>query len=67
MKDKLMKMMGEKKKLSPIEQKAKMGVLEQLKKDMQDMMGEKVAGLKKVTVASSDKHGLEEGLKKQKK
>lgn len=66
MKDKLMKMMGEKKKLSPIEQKAKMGVLEQLKKDMQDMMGEKVAGLKKVTVASSDKHGLEEGLKKAK-
>lgn len=66
MKDKLAKMMGEKKKLSPIEQKAKMGVLEQLKKDMQGMMGEKVAGLKKVTVASNDKHGLEEGLDKAK-
>jgi len=66
MKDKMLKMMGEKKKLSPIEVKAKTGVLEQLKKDMQDMMGEKVAGLKKVTVASSDPKGLEEGLKKAK-
>lgn len=66
MKDKLMKMMGEKKKLSPIEIKAKSGVLEQLKKDMQDMMGEKVAGLKKVTVASNDPKGLEQGLQKAK-
>lgn len=61
-----MKMMGDKKKLSPIEKKAKMGVLEQLKKDMQDMMGEKVAGLKKVTVASNDPKGLEQGLQKAK-
>jgi len=66
MKDKLAKLMGEKKKISPIEQKAKMNVLEQLKKDMQDMMGDKVAGLKKVTVASPDKEGLELGLEKAK-
>lgn len=66
MKDKMMKLMGEKKKISPIEQKAKMNVLEQLKKDMQDMMGDKVAGLKKVTVASPDSEGLELGLEKAK-
>lgn len=66
MKDKLAKMMGEKKKLSPIEMKAKTGVLEQLKKDMQDMMGEKLSGLKKVTVASNDPKGLEAGLAKAK-
>lgn len=66
MKEKMMKMMGEKKKLSPMEVKAKTGVLEQLKKDMQDMMGEKVAGLKKVTVASNDPKGLEQGLEKAK-
>lgn len=64
MKD-MKKMMGGK-KLSPIESKAKMGVLQKLKEDMQDMMGDKVAGLKKVTVASDDKEGLEEGLKKAK-
>ena len=52
------------KKLSPIESKAKLGVLEQLRKEMQDMMGDKMAGMKKVTVASPDKHGLEMGLEK---
>lgn len=51
------------KKLSPIEAKAKMNVLEGLKKDMQGMMGDKVSGLKKVTVASPDKSGLKAGLK----
>ncbi len=65
MKD-MKKLMGSSKKLSPIESKAKMSVLEKLKQDMQDMMGEKVSGLKKVTVASPDKEGLEKGLDKAK-
>lgn len=60
--------MMKKKKLSPIEAKAKMNVLEQLKSEMQDMMGEhmKDGMMKKVTVASPDEEGLQEGLDKAK-
>lgn len=54
-----------KKKLSPIESKAKMDVLEKLKKDMQDLMGDNMqSGLKKVTVAAPDEESLGEGLDK---
>jgi hypothetical protein len=59
-------LMGKKKSLSPIETKAKTNVLESLKNSMQDLMGEKVSGLKKVTVASNDKEGLKAGLDKAK-
>ena len=61
-----LKNMGKAKKLSPIELKAKTNVLEQLKQAMQDEMGGKLSGLKKVTVASDSKHGLEQGLDKAK-
>ena len=58
--------MKQMRKLSPVEAKAKMNTLEKVKQQMMDMMGEKVSGLKKVTVASDSSEGLEKGLKKAK-
>lgn len=68
MNDKLMKHLEKKgKKLkSPLEKQAKMDVLGELSKQAGSMMGDKIRGLKKVTVASNDKEGLEEGLEKAK-
>ena len=54
------------KQLMPIEKNAKMSVLHQMKKDMEDMMGDKLKGVKKVTVASNSGEGLAEGLDKAK-
>lgn len=65
----MLKKLMEKKKdkvLDPDYKNAKMGVLQALHKDMGDMMGEDVKGLKKVTVASPDKEGLSVGLEKAK-
>lgn len=52
------------KKLSDVEQKASTKVLGDLRKHMQDMMGDKMKSLKKVTVASDSKDGLKKGLEK---
>lgn len=56
------KMMEKKgsKELSPIEKKARIGVVEGLRKFASDEMKER--GLKKVTVASDSEEGLSEGL-----
>jgi len=53
---------GKGSKLSDTEREAKMSVLEDLRKMMEDQMGGHLDGLKKVTVASPDQHGLEKGL-----
>lgn len=65
--DKMFEKLLEKKKGNklPKEYKdAKMGVLKALHKEMGDMMGEDMKGMKKVTVASPSEEGLEMGLEK---
>lgn len=65
--DKLMKHLEKKgKKLSPVEQKAKMGVVKELSSQAGEMLSDKLKGLKKVTVASDSKEGLKKGLDKAK-
>lgn len=67
MNDKLMKRLEKSgKKLSPVEKEAKMNVLKELSSQAGDMLGQKLAGLKKVTVASDSEDGLEQGLEKAK-
>jgi len=70
MMDKLMKLIAEKKQkhgdMSPIHAKAKHHVLKDLMDEMHGMDGEKVKGLKKVTVASNSPEGLEHGLEQAK-
>lgn len=51
-------------KMSPIHQKGKLQALGELRKMAQDLMGEHLHGLKKVSVMAPDKEGLEEGLRK---
>lgn len=54
-----------KKKMDPEKMKAKMEVIEELRKMAQDLMSEGMAdGFKKVSVAAPDKEGLLEGLDK---
>ena len=58
-----------KKKGSPLtenEKKAKMHVVKAMRDMAEQAMGEKLNGLKKVTVASNDKEGLKAGLEKAK-
>lgn len=64
--DKMMKMLKSKKgkELSAPEKQAKMSVLKDLHEMASKAMGEKLQGLKKVTVASDSKEGLEKGLEK---
>jgi hypothetical protein len=57
-------MFGEKKKMSSLEQKAKMKALKEANGMASDMLKGHLSGLKKVTVASDSKSGLKEGLKK---
>jgi len=52
--------------LSKSHAKAKSGILQDLVDDMMGMEGDKVKGLKKVTVASNSPKGLEKGLEKAK-
>jgi hypothetical protein len=62
-----MKKLREKKamsKMHPLERKAKMDVLDHMSKMAEDAMGDRLKGMKKVTVASDSEHGLEEGLDK---
>ena len=53
--------------LSKSHAKARSGILDELVGDMMGMEGDKVKGLKKVTVASNSPKGLEKGLDKAKK
>src|SRR5579864_3507338 len=62
--EKLMKMLAKKKDLSPHAKKAKMDVVKDLKDSVSDMMGDKMSGLKKVSVMSNSKEGLKKGLDK---
>jgi hypothetical protein len=57
---------AEGKKLSPMEKKGKEDTLSSLIDDMMGMDGDKVKGLKKVTVASNSPKGLSKGLEKAK-
>lgn len=70
LKDKLVEMLKKKKagghELSETDKSAKMNVLDDLKSHAQDMMGDQMKGLKKVTVASPTKEGVEHGLDKAK-
>lgn len=60
--DKMLEKKG--KKISPIEGKAKSDVLSGLRGGMADKLGEKLGGMKKVSVAAPDSEGLQEGLQK---
>lgn len=51
-------------KMHPIEQKAKMGVISDLRDMADNAMGDKLKGLNKVTVASDSPQGLQHGLSK---
>lgn len=64
MHEKLAKAMKGKEKLSDNEKKAKTSVVEAMRDMAAQAMGDKLHGLKKVTVASPDKAGLEHGLEK---
>lgn len=63
---KLLKKKKSDKVMSEPEKQAKMEVLKNLDEDMAKAMSEKLAGLKKVTVASDSSEGLEQGLEKAK-
>lgn len=67
--DKLEKLMAKKrpgKEMSDVEKEAKMGVVGDLRKMASEAMGDKLRGLKKVSVAAPDQEGLEMGLEKAK-
>lgn len=70
MEEKVKKLMEKKKarKLSPVEKKAKMGVLSELKDDMSSEMGGSLKDMmaKKVSVMASNKEDLKKGLDKAK-
>jgi hypothetical protein len=63
----LMKKKGKKDDIDPTYKHAKMGVLKHISDMASGAMGEDIKGLKKVTVASSDREGLEDGLETAKK
>lgn len=58
------KMKDQKEPMSENKKNAKMSVLQDLKKMMDDSIAGDLKGLKKVTVASDSKEGLKEGLEK---
>lgn len=66
MMDKLKKLKDKKEmhKMHPMEQKAKLHVLDDMSKMADDAMGDKLKGMNKVTVASDSQEGLEHGLDK---
>lgn len=64
MREKMMKMLAKKRDLSPVERHAKMDVVKGLKDSVSEMMGHKLDGLKKVSVASDSSEGLQHGLEK---
>lgn len=68
MKDKMMKMLMDKKRsgkeLQPGEKEAKMKVIKDLRQMAEQIMKDDIKGMKKVTVASPTQEGLKEGLEK---
>lgn len=66
MHEKLMKMMAKKRDLSPSEKKAKMDAVHEMRGAASELMGDKMDGLKKVSVMSNSKQGLNKGLDKAK-
>lgn len=64
MHDKLKKIMQKKRDLSDNERDAKMDVVKQLRDMASSAMGDKIDGLRKVSVTSNSPEGLEEGLNK---
>lgn len=60
------KLLGAKKKISPIEKEAKLNAIGGMKKMAGDMLADEAKGMQKVTVAAPDKAGLEMGLEKAK-
>jgi hypothetical protein len=63
-KELLLKKKAEGKTLNPEQAEMKMKLLEELMGIAEEGMGEKLKGMKKVTVAAPDKEGLEKGLEK---
>lgn len=68
MDDKFKKLMSAKsgKKMHPLDKKAKLAAITDLHEQAKKAMGEKLSGIKKVSVMADDKEGLEEGLEKAK-
>lgn len=64
MKGKLMKKLGDKEDLDPLEKEAKMGVVKELSKQAGAALGDKIKPMKKVEVASDSPEGLKAGLEK---
>lgn len=67
--EKMIKELKEKKKgkeMSPMEQKVKRSLAQEMGEEAKDVIRSQMKGLKKVTVAAQDKEGLEEGLDKAK-
>jgi len=66
MHEKLKAMMAKKRDLSPSEKKAKMDAVHEMRGAASEMMGDKMDGLKKVSIMSNSKDGLSKGLDKAK-
>lgn len=64
MNDKFHKMLAKKRDLSPVEKHAKHAVLHDLKHVASQALGDKLDGLKKVSVMSDSPEGLQQGLHK---
>lgn len=63
---KFRQMLDKKRDMKPSEKHAKMGVLKDLKSSLADSMGDKLDGMKKVSVMSDSPEGLSAGLDKAK-
>lgn len=66
MNPKFNEMLAKKRKMKPAEKHAKMSVLHDLKGALADDMGDKLGGLKKVSVMSNSPQGMQAGLDKAK-
>lgn len=64
--DKLMKLKKKGSEMSDVEKDAKMSVMKDLRDRAASSLGEKLKGMKKVSVASDSEAGLKEGLDKAK-
>lgn len=63
MKD-LKSLLGEKKKIDPIEKEAKLAAVKGMRKMAGDLMADEMKAMKKVTVAAPDNESLKAGLEK---
>jgi len=64
LKDKLMKKVGKKDDLDPLDKEAKMGVMKELSRQAGAMLGDKIQPKMKAEVAADSKEGMKEGLDK---